>query len=113
MNFNKYYTALEPFEVLHITGHKPSNTFIGASQVMDAVLERVTVQPGEELHDLVGGLFHIDSEGKAHVCRFTKPPHIFEAHYHRGAEASRRDDLLRDEFICHEDEPSAVANYRN
>lgn len=109
---NKYYVALEPFEVLRASGSKPSNTWIGASQVIDTIYETVTVQPGEELHDLVGGLFHVDGDGKPHETRLTQPVHIFQAHYHRGAEAQQMDALLRDELICIECEPRKVGRYR-
>lgn len=110
--FNKYYTALETFQVLRAVGSKPSNTYIGASRVIDTIYEEVSVLPGEELHDLFGGLFHIDSDGKAHETRLTKPVHIFEAKYHRHAEGDRMKRLLDDELIAAEDEPSAVENYR-
>lgn len=110
---NKYYTALEPFEVLRAVGTKPSNTYIGRSQVIDTVYETTTVNPGEELHDLVGGLFHVDGENRPHEIRLTKPPHIFEAKYHTGAEAARMSELVRDEFLAEEDDPRNVENYRN
>lgn len=109
---NKYYTALESFQVLRAVGSKPSNTYIGASRVIDTVYETVDVLPGEEIHDLVGGTFHIDSGGNSHAIRLTEPVHIFEAKYHRGAEPARLATLLRDDFICVEDAPVSVARYR-
>lgn len=109
---NEYYVALEPFQILRATGSRPSNNYIGRSQVIETIYEEVEVRPGDELHDLVGGLFHIDSDGKPHESRLTKPPHIFEAHHHRGAESARKADLLRDEFIWPEDDPRKVEKYR-
>ena len=110
--FNKYYTAISPFQILRKAGSKPSNTWIGASRVIDTIYEEVTVMPGEELHDLCGGLFHIDGEGVSHESRLTRPPHIFEAHYHRGAEGARMQALVAQDFIAPEDDPRKGIRYR-
>lgn len=109
---NKYYTALESFTLLRLVGSKPSNTWIGRSRVLDRIYTEVQVLPGEELHDLCGGLFHIDGEGVSHESRLTHPPHIFEAHYHRGAEGVRMNALLNQDFLTSEDSPTKVLRYR-
>ena len=109
---NKYYTADKEFTVLRAIGSKPSNTYIGNSQVIDTVYAKTTVLPGEELHDLVGGLFHIDSEGTPYEIRLTPPVHIFQAKYHWRAEGDRIKELLKDGAIKPEESPAIVERYR-
>lgn len=109
---NRFYVALAPFDILVAVGSKPSNTFIGRSQVIDTIYEARRVMPGEEIHDLVGGTFYVDGDGEPWAARFTHPPHIFEAAYHRGDEGRRRDALLAQDYLAVEDEPRKVARYR-
>jgi hypothetical protein len=52
-----YYRVVSPFAVEVLVGHKPSNVWLGRSQVIGVVYETVMLRPGDELHCLPGGDF--------------------------------------------------------
>lgn len=54
---NSYFLVKEPFTVQVRRGHVPANVFIGRLRACQTVYEAVTVQPGDEIHDLCGGKF--------------------------------------------------------
>lgn len=62
---NEYFEVTEPFNVEVRVGLAESNTFIGSSMALETVYQTVRVEPGDELHLLVGGDFLIRG-GKAY-----------------------------------------------
>lgn len=56
---NSYFEVVEPFKVYIKVGISKSNTFIGSSMMYGNVYEHVTLEPGDEIHDLHGGVYAI------------------------------------------------------
>ena len=56
---NHYYGVTSPFPVEVRVGLRKSQVFIGSSMALQDLYQTVTVQPGDELHLLVGGDFLI------------------------------------------------------
>jgi hypothetical protein len=56
---NKYWRVTHPFTVEAIVGHEKSNTYIGASMVLQTRYQTITLRPGDEIHELCGGDFAI------------------------------------------------------
>lgn len=81
--FNKYYEVIEPIHYLERKGSAPSNTYVGASQAYDTIYEALNAVPGDQFHLLAGGDFLLTAEGETPSVSFWKPPHLFQAHYHR------------------------------
>lgn len=54
---NEYYIVAESFEVFVREGIYRSNTYFGSSQAFGTLYRRLTLQPGDEVHLLVGGSF--------------------------------------------------------
>jgi hypothetical protein len=78
---NSYFRVIESFEVLGVAGHKASNTWIGSSQVLDPVYERLTLKPGDEIHNLYGGEFALHNGKVWKIVLKEDPKHIFEKRY--------------------------------
>jgi hypothetical protein len=80
---NSYWRVTQPFEVLEVTGHQPSNTWIGRSQVLDPIYEKVSLPAGAIIENLHGGLFFkMDEKDERHPFVLAKnPKHIFEKRY--------------------------------
>lgn len=81
--FNKYYEVIEPIHYLERKGSAPSNTYVGASQAYDTIYEALNAIPGDQFHLLAGGDFLVTEDGETPSVSFWKPPHLFQAHYHR------------------------------
>lgn len=56
---NSFFAVTAPFEVFIHVGHAESNCYVGASRLFGAVYRKVTVAPGDEIHDLCGGVFAV------------------------------------------------------
>lgn len=61
---NSYFQVTESFEVFVRVGWSKSNTFYGSTQLCGGVYRKVVLQPGDEIHDLVGGLFVLTGDRK-------------------------------------------------
>lgn len=57
---NAFFRVEKPFRIYRQFGRSESNTWIGRSRVTSNVYHALNVQPGDELHALVGGLFVAD-----------------------------------------------------
>ncbi len=78
---NAYLVVTEPFEVYALAGHSDSNTWVGSSKALGNVYDRVTLKPGDEIHDLFGGVFAV-IDGTAREVRTTiSEKHLFEKSY--------------------------------
>lgn len=64
---NSYHRVTSPKRVWIKTGIKPGNHYFGASQIYDVIGQEVTLSPGDELHNLFGGLFAITNLGTFEV----------------------------------------------
>ena len=54
---NKFFKVEKPFRVFRHFGTSASNSYVGASQIFNTVMEGVNTRPGDEIHALVGGTF--------------------------------------------------------
>ena len=57
---NTFFRVEQPFRIYRQFGTSESNTWIGRSRVISNVYHALNVEPGDELHALVGGLFVAD-----------------------------------------------------
>ena len=110
---NSYYTVAQAFEAMVIKGHEPSNTYVGRTQVLDPVLEAVTVPVGAEVHRLVGGTFLIMPDDSVYSLRLTKPPHVFVKCYGRPREEVAMDDLCNSSALSKIDKPDPTPDYNS
>lgn len=78
---NKYFEFDEPIRWFKAVGLSPSNTYVGRSQAIDTVHRPVLVEPGDQIHALVGGTFVVRADGTVECGRFTRPKHLFEKSY--------------------------------
>lgn len=76
---NEYYRVSAPKKVWIRTGHKPGNHYYGAAQIYDVIGQEITLSPGDELHNLVGGLFVITNQGVFEVLH--KSPSEINMHF--------------------------------
>lgn len=81
MDWNHYYEAVEPIFYLERKGHSESNTYIGASRVLDAIYEGHQAREGDQFHLLVGGDFLVRNGKPIADVSFWFPKHIFEKSY--------------------------------
>lgn len=108
----QYYSVENAFRILQMDGHSPSNTYIGSSQAFDQVLLAKTAEPGDEIHDLPGGLFHVSAAtGKTHKIRLVAPKHVFEKSYGPSPEVTRREALEEGSYISNLESPLLKADY--
>ena len=76
---NAYFRVTEPFDCYLLVGVSESNTYTGRSMVFGNVYQRVTLRPGDEIHDLFGGVFVARQRGAALPARMKLPTkHPFE-----------------------------------
>lgn len=78
---NRYFEFDEPIHWFRRIGSSASNTFVGRSQVFDPVFRLTTIEPGDQVHALVGGTFLVRTDGRVEEGRFWLPKHIFERSY--------------------------------
>lgn len=76
---NEYYRVTGPKKVWIKTGSVPGNHYFGASRIYDFVGQEITLVPGDELHNLVGGLFAITNQGTFAVLH--KSPAELNMHF--------------------------------
>lgn len=91
---NSFFRVEKPFRIYRQFGTSESNTWIGRSRVISNVYHALNVQPGDELHALVGGLFVADSrdgQPDAAPARLAAPRPPLEKSYG----AIPEDDVLR------------------
>lgn len=111
---NNYFAVEKEFRLLAVDGHSPSNTYIGSSRSYDAVLLAVNARPGDEIHDLVGGMFHVSGEtGLVSSIRMVPPKSILEKSYGPSPEKSRRDGLVEGGYLKELPEPTLAADYNS
>jgi hypothetical protein len=67
---NAYFEVVRPFEVFIRVGFSESNTYYGSSMVMGSVYRRITLKPGDQVHDLFGGVF-VFSDGQPYEATTT------------------------------------------
>ena len=111
---NRYYEATQDFQALSIVGHKPSNTWIGASQVLDPIYAEITVFAGDEVHDLIGGTFHVEDEDQVQPLTLAKNTrHIFEKSYGAPTPHKQRlERLIAEGLLVATDTPIKPKGYR-
>jgi hypothetical protein len=81
MEWNHYYEVVKPLFYLERKGHAESNTYIGASRVLDAIYEGHQARAGDQFHILVGGNFLVRTDQAVADVGFWFPKHIFEKSY--------------------------------
>lgn len=72
---NKYYLVPDDVELIVWikTGSKPGNSYFGTSRIYDVIAEERKLQPEDELHYLVGGMFLVTAEGTTHEVLSQSP----------------------------------------
>jgi len=109
---NKYYEFDEAIRWFRAIGHSASNTYIGSSRAIDTVYEPTTINPGDQVHALLGGTFVVRADGTVEEGKFKLPKHLFEKSY--GIRQSDADlcDLMAKAGRCREiEKPAAKADY--
>jgi hypothetical protein len=76
---NSYHEVNEFKTVWVKTGSVPGNSYFGASRIYDVTGVEFLLAPGDQLHNLVGGLFAITSAGTYEVLR--KSPTELNMHF--------------------------------
>jgi hypothetical protein len=110
---NKYYKVEDRFRILKNIGSSPSNTYIGSSRSCTSVFEDTTAEVGDEIHDLVGGMFHVCAEtGATTSIRLVPQKSILEKSYGGDPNNNRRDALLLGEYLKLQAEPVLVGDYK-
>lgn len=81
---NRFYVVEKPLKVWALKGHEAANHYYGAPRLHKPVYQELELEPDDEIHDLVGGmfavqLFNTDNDGnpgvaeKASQIRLTPP----------------------------------------
>ena len=76
---NSYHRVSAPKRVWIKTGDTPGNHYFGASRIYDVIGQEITLNPGDELHNLFGGLFAITNQGTFKVL--TRTPAEINMHF--------------------------------
>jgi hypothetical protein len=76
---NTYHRISAPKRVWIQTGSVPGNHYFGNSRIYDVVGQEVTLSPGDEIHNLVGGLFAITNLGTFKIL--LKSPDKLNMHF--------------------------------
>jgi hypothetical protein len=109
---NKYFVVQDHFRILKDVGSSLSNTYVGRSRAFDKVLLSTTAQPGDEIHDLVGGLHHVCADtGETHRIQMVPSKGLFEKSYGANPEAGRLVDLQRGMYLEEIEEPRLPYSY--
>lgn len=75
---NTFFRVTAPFPVYVLDSIAESNTYVGRSRAFSNVYRRITAQPGDEVHALVGGVFLV-RDGKTFQAQFQlDEKHVFE-----------------------------------
>lgn len=78
---NAFFEVIEPFDVHVPVGQYESNTFIGSSRLIGILYKRLTLNPGDHLYDLHGGVFVL-KDGTLQKARMQiSDKHPFEKTY--------------------------------
>lgn len=59
---NAYFRVVSAFDVYLLVGTSESNTYAGRSMVLGNVYRKVTLAPGDEIHDTHGGVFAVQDQ---------------------------------------------------
>ena len=78
---NAYFRVIECFEVLRLIGISESNTWVGRSRMFGNVYERRILRPGDQVHDLFGGVFVLLGEAVFRARMKLSEKHPFEKTY--------------------------------
>lgn len=81
---NRYYEVVEPIFHFRLDGHRPSNTWIGASRALDPILRGTNAKAGDVFHLLVGGNFLAKPDGGVSCVSFWHPKPLLEKSYGPG-----------------------------
>ena len=73
---NVYYVVTKPFDINILVGHKKSNTWYGAANLLQPLWKAMKTRKGDEIHYLHGGLFFVRG-GQGHTMRVGKQPPRF------------------------------------
>lgn len=88
-----YFEVVRPFRYYRQMGITESNTWIGRSQAFDNVYDVLNAKPGDVLHDLPGGTFLMDGEGKGWRIALMAPAPLLEHSYGANPEAEKMKHL--------------------
>ena len=83
---NSFFKVTSPFKIYIAVGRYTTNTFFGSARAMGVMYRHVTLNPGDEIHDLVGGVF-VYHDGKTYQGKMNlSEKHPFEKVYGREEE---------------------------
>jgi hypothetical protein len=73
----RYFSVRKPIQAWHLWGHMESNEYIGRSMCLWPVYQATTLDAGDEIHQLPGGIFGVRNDGEVLTClKIVKPPKI-------------------------------------
>jgi hypothetical protein len=68
MNVDIFYRVARPLPAWHMVGYMEGNEWIGSSRCLWPIYRPVTLQLGDEVHELVGGTFAVLANGEVLAC---------------------------------------------
>lgn len=87
---NKYYRVVKPLPAWGLVAHMAGNEWIGASRCLWPIYKTLTLQPGDEIHELAGGTFAVTRSGRVYECLKVMQPPIVMSVMLRGGGAVKR-----------------------
>jgi hypothetical protein len=112
MRHNHYFEFDKPVRWFRAVGSSPSNTWFGASRMIDTVHEPSRIERGETLHVLVGGTFLVRADGSVESGRLRLRKPAFEKEYGIPLTDERIGAMMAASGRCHEVEaPTRKIDY--
>ena len=82
---NAYFRVVRPFPAYLLVGISEAQTYVGSSRMLGNVYEHRELRPGDEIHDIHGGVFAVVREGRSYQAYAAKiqlsDKHPFEKTY--------------------------------
>jgi hypothetical protein len=95
MTNNRFFKVTKKFDIFLRVGYSESNTWIGASRMLGSVYRKVSLRRGDEVQDLIGGLFVIRKSGEIFEAKMSiDERHPFEKRYGAAPEQALPTDKL-------------------
>jgi len=109
---NHYYEFDEPVRWFKAVGVSPSNAWWGANRLDDIFHEPTTLNPGDQVHALHGGVWVVRADGTVEVGAFRLPKPRFEKNHGGTISEQSLVAMMAKCGRCHEiDKPDYRINY--
>lgn len=110
---NAWFEVVDEVFHFRLDGHRPSNTWIGASRAFDPILRGTNAKAGDVFHLLHGGSFLVKPDGSASSVSFWHPKPLLEKSYGPGNDMMALFRSFEMAGLVREiDRPEAEVDYR-